>query len=1313
MAKIKVKTLSFGDQNWDLDIRLNDFNRAPRRSTGPFLRALSIEKRENVKQTSAQSAPAPAASGAANRPAEEHPDDPIFDLVFQTQALPLNRAMSPTLAPRLIHLNIAALRWPNKRPSETGDYLVKILKAGIKINGSSYWFFGHSNSHLRARSCILMSADRPETVHNFVLGMGDFQRIRTAAKFAKRIGLLFSTADTGLDLPTELTEDIPDVMSTDGKVEMSDGCGLISYNFSRALAKKLDIHFQGNIYVPNVFQLRYRGYKGVVATCFALDAKNSKREAGSPKIQAQFRSSMRKVGGITGTLFSVVGYSKPFTFGSLNSEHATLLSSLGISNEVFLKKQAEHFQHIFNATTDIESAILLLSTKSLGDILVQELAIKGLEDPEVQRKFRRLQDHEMSLAINKRGEEKVRILIPQSRRLYGVCDETDSLREGTVFIRVQVPRKGLVTLVNVDVIIVRNPCLHPGDILKRRAVDPGPDYGKFRTECLVFSGKGQRPDASMSSGGDLDGDEFFVCWDKDLIPANVSESYDYPAPKARREPPVTQDRLIEYFARYNTGSLGKVKKYYLEWLRATPRGALGPECQELNALHSDAVDGGAVRIPERLLNVPKNPSDAFILDVLSRKGKEFSEEWQNIHARRLPARGPIPGSAVNNPVTERDLLTLLSSESLALPEYLRFQIMLSYCRRTGADPSQFMPHFHWGELTPNEKYVVQSIAFWDPRYDPGPGLWNSLERSPLLKGYNLKAHHLDGPLSLQRLYTSETDRMLYFFRKLKVAIDYFHRFLIVMKVNSRFTVIIYKCTPIVWGEESLVGNGVRIMALTNAEGRHGSTAVATSFLLTGPRIFQLYSKDLRDTFVFVNMVTVKGVETVQTSIALQKIDSIIQRHVGAVRREDVQEIEIHVVSNRDRVASQQLDLAFNFVGTEEIIRRISRDPKVSVKDSLQRVEWSTFPTHWKEIVLGAKWQFLDGLEEKDVGDIVQFCVSHHAAHRVIPIVDHLLDQRGVEYAPVAVALMSDYAPLLSLLLSNRLHVSPTKPDAELLRQSGFPLLQSLVSIANFAGEATVWIIQDRFLGIIESLHPKDILELMWRASFSVHAPLLSHLIIQVLREMKTGDHSGGVLSHALKLGAAVCIEYSGQLADQLRPSSSNIQGLPRAKSKELLISPKVDEDWQISFDFRKDADLRPRSGDHLRLRDAITDSKVEVDIIDCIVTKSYDGNATLQSYHVPPPQMEDRSWRVYVTGPTATVKAEMDAVAKMTDLTEAPIDLTTIICGGIPDPGGSPLLVLDPPPDDLKLNDRCAPISSSALTIVLTCIQPKECGCCC
>lgn len=39
----------------------------------------------------------------------------------------------------------------------------------------------------------------------------------------------------------------------------------------------------------------------------------------------------------------------------------------------------------------------------------------------------------------------------------------------------------------------------------------------YLTECIVFPVQGSRPHADQMAGGDLDGDKFFVCWDKDIV----------------------------------------------------------------------------------------------------------------------------------------------------------------------------------------------------------------------------------------------------------------------------------------------------------------------------------------------------------------------------------------------------------------------------------------------------------------------------------------------------------------------------------------------------------------------------------------------------------------------------------------------------------------------------------------------------------------------------------------------------------------------------------------------------------------------------
>lgn len=115
----------------------------------------------------------------------------------------------------------------------------------------------------------------------------------------------------------------------------------------------------------------------------------------------------------------------------------------------------------------------------------------------------------------------------------GCVDETQTLRghwtatEGTetrslnhlpeIFLQVKdLKRQGRTVIITGLCIIGRNPSLHPGDIRVVVAVD-NPELHHL-TDVVVFPSTGDRPVPKMLSGGDLDGDDFFVIWDKDLIP---------------------------------------------------------------------------------------------------------------------------------------------------------------------------------------------------------------------------------------------------------------------------------------------------------------------------------------------------------------------------------------------------------------------------------------------------------------------------------------------------------------------------------------------------------------------------------------------------------------------------------------------------------------------------------------------------------------------------------------------------------------------------------------------------------------------------
>lgn len=180
---------------------------------------------------------------------------------------------------------------------ENGDYMTRILVTGVKINGVQYHFYGHSNSQLKSRSCFAYAATKDE-ISAKVEALGDLSKLKSVGKKAKRIGLLFSSAEVSLDLSPDRCEDIDDVAMKD--YIFTDGCGLISISLMRLVAQRKNIVFRDRRYLPSVIQIRYRGYKGVLTLDPTLRGL----------IQVQFRASMRKFKDSPDLSFAAVDYSK-------------------------------------------------------------------------------------------------------------------------------------------------------------------------------------------------------------------------------------------------------------------------------------------------------------------------------------------------------------------------------------------------------------------------------------------------------------------------------------------------------------------------------------------------------------------------------------------------------------------------------------------------------------------------------------------------------------------------------------------------------------------------------------------------------------------------------------------------------------------------------------------------------------------------------------------------------------------------------------------------------------------------------------------
>ena len=245
----------------------------------------------------------------------------------------------------------------------------------------------------------------------------------------------------------------------------SDGIGKISAEF----AKKVAIKCGHKSSTPSAFQIRYGGYKGVVA----VDPTSS--------VKLSLRRSMLKYES-DNTKLDVLACSK-FQPCYLNRQIITLLSTLGVKDHAFETKQEEAVDQLNSILTDSLKAHEALDLMSPGEIsnILKELLSCGYRPDEEPFLSMMLQTFRASKLLELRL--KTRIFVPKGRAMMGCLDETRTLEYGQVFVHYSDNRSMLLSndspvygsersyIVTGKVIVAKNPCLHPGDVRVLKAVN--------------------------------------------------------------------------------------------------------------------------------------------------------------------------------------------------------------------------------------------------------------------------------------------------------------------------------------------------------------------------------------------------------------------------------------------------------------------------------------------------------------------------------------------------------------------------------------------------------------------------------------------------------------------------------------------------------------------------------------------------------------------------------------------------------------------------------------------------------------------------
>ncbi|KAL4906855.1 hypothetical protein BDW74DRAFT_176457 [Aspergillus multicolor] len=469
----------------------------------------------------------------------------------------------------------------------------RALANGITIGSTRYEFLAFGNSQFREHGAYFFAPKDGVTAASIRAWMGQFSHIRNIAKYAARLGQCFSTtrAFSGCTAHVKVINDVERNGYT-----FSDGVGKISMFLAQMAASELKIKTPIKE-PPSAYQFRLGGCKGMLII--------------SPEAQRQevhIRKSQYKFPALSQGL-EIIRWSQ-FTIANLNRQLILVLSALGVADSMFHLKLKAMLRGLDEARESDPKAVYLLRKyvdPNQVTLAVSQMVLDG---------FRKSTEPFVTSLSTlwrvwhlKYLKEKARIVIDEGACLLGCMDETATLKghftdqipkkdaplevkiAALPEIFVQVYFDGQYKIIEGLCILARNPSLHPGDIRVVRAVN-APSLHHLK-DVVVLPQTGDRDVASMCSGGDLDGDDYLVIWDQDLLPDDwFRDPMKYDSEKAHElDHDVTVNEVTSFFVTYmKNNCLPTIAHAHLAWADYLDGGVNESKCVQLAQLHSNAVD---------------------------------------------------------------------------------------------------------------------------------------------------------------------------------------------------------------------------------------------------------------------------------------------------------------------------------------------------------------------------------------------------------------------------------------------------------------------------------------------------------------------------------------------------------------------------------------------------------------------------------------------------------------------------------------------------------------------------------------------------
>lgn len=820
-------------------------------------------------------------------------------------------------------------------------------------------------------------------------------------------------------------------------------------------------------------------------------------------------------------------------------------------------------------------------------------------------------------------------------------------------------------------------------------------------DCIVFPIVGERDAPSLMSGGDLDGDRFFVSWDCDIIPAKLYDPYGYPPAKETPRREVKQEDMIRYFANYNNASLGKVKNLYLSWARSSTDVAGSKECQELNALFSSCVDGERITIPDRLQIPPEVCNDKkFILDALCDNVKSFADNEFHMDADGI------------DETPEELLENLLVSNAVCLKEFELFQMANRWCRKNVSSLESYLHCFDFGAFTHQQKHLaMQQFESSIHKDKIARLLFNGLTSSDLLSRADLRNANLDDKrIHWQKLYSSFNDDGIRLENNISTALELFEKKFIVFEVDNFLRVGIYIPRKLVKGEELFVGevrDSVKLFAFVESGTIFKTWTNKNYKLYFDGDMIQLFDKNRRNTFVWLGLQNggkfpSKNLDTqFKVSIALQKFSGHLQKSRSKVTKQESKGMELYVLSNRDRVGHQILDITMSQRDTTEIVRLLNSIPKeysldVELKED---VSWKN-REFCEEIILRDDFSKLVKLTSICQWEQI-FYIYHSLSHEKFTlaatyVIKNFHSFQLKQQIWQLIFKWMNEIPIISCLIIEALSDSQSNNNYPMEKSMYITLVHAVIQTANF-GKELVPILFENLIRVLvhQSVEfaMNDITKMVKSIVFCVrHVNVANDLLTILFDEenkiFEMSDVDGDQLicfNYYKDVTLALAKDYIGEVSDKCPCDNYGIpQGAedddgkddegdgrinrkinlseylppkmgqqntqfygtkPIPTMKCLQILPSDEQDVH-RVDLRTDVSNKIRNGDHLRFcasRRSINSPNERISVFDAIVDSVQNGVLSFKLKQAAPRELYAATWNMYSCANTITFNAMLSA----------------------------------------------------------------------